>query len=147
MTDDTEKSEYERLLPEAAEALEINGYRYSQQELLHEVARPFNGGWVSTLGACFQRRTKGDFIKMFTVYKGQPAFDLLGFRDLKEGMLCEQAAIETGSAWRFMDFYKRDKSYGKSGLGTLNIALQDYADGYIAGLFPEEFPPPERGKS
>jgi hypothetical protein len=146
MSEASDKEAYLKLLPEVAEALEVSGYKYHMEELLHEVARPYKAGWVDSEAQCLQRRTKQEFIRMFKIFKGETAFDLLGFRDEAEGLLCETAALECSSNWRFSDFYNRDKNRGKSGLGSLNDALQHYADNYDPNIYPQLFPPPNRGQ-
>jgi hypothetical protein len=122
--------------------MEQTAYLYSQQELLLEISRPYRKGWVISEAACFERRTKADYLRMFAVYDGSPAIDLLGFRDIEEGLLCEKAAIEYGSGWRFIDYFNRDVGRGKSGMGNLNTVLAAYADSYIDGLFPNLLPRP-----
>lgn len=123
-------------------------YHWDQCDLLRPLVRPHTFGWVESEAACFQRRTKAEFLKMFQLNGGDVAFDLLGFRDVAEGLLCQEAALEAGSTWRFLDYYRRNKKWGGNGLGFLNIALDEYAINFIPGLFPETFPePPPRNRS
>ena len=117
-------------------------YHWDLCDLLRPVVRPFTGGWVRSEAACFQRRTKAEYIKMFQLNGGDVAFDLIGFRDVAEGLLCEAAALEAGSTWRFLDYYRRNKEWGGDGLGFLNIALDEYGMNFIPGLFPKTFPVP-----
>ncbi len=142
MSEAADREAYRKLLPEVAQALDMTGYKYLMEELLHEVARPYKAGWVDSEEQCLQRRTKQEFVRMFEIFKGEPAFDLLGFRDEEEGMLCEAAALGCSSNWRFSDFYNRDKQRGMSGLGNLNDALKRYADNYNPTIFPNLFPAP-----
>lgn len=139
---DPAKAEYENLLPQVVKAMDEMGYWYTQTNRFYEVCRPFHRGWVLSEEACLYRRTKDDFTRMFMQFQGKTAFDLLGFRDEEEAMLCEQAAIEFGSSWRFNHYYDRERSKGRSGYGNLNEVLQEYADNYDPELFAGEFPAP-----
>ena len=140
-TVDPDKAEYEKLLPKVAQAMEETGYLFSQQEVLHEICRPYDKGWVPSVEACFQRRTKADYLKMFERFNGG-TFDLQGFRDEAEGMLCQEAALECRSSWRFTAYRDRDVRRGGTGLGCLNKILQDYTDAYNPDLFPNLLPAP-----
>lgn len=141
-----EKAEYEKLLPAVAIAMEQTGYLFSQEEVLYEILRPYSKGWVATWQECFERRTQADYLKMFERFNGG-TFDLQGFRDEEEGLLCQEAAIEFGCAWRFADYRDRDIRRGGTGLGCLNSILSEYANAYIPDLFPNLLPaPPERKK-
>lgn len=137
-----DRAEYFRLLPEAARAMAEMSYWGGQTERLYEVCRPYEKGWVSSREACFHRRTKSEFLRMFQINQGKPAIDLLGFRDEAEGMVCNEAAIEAGSDWRFQDFYNKYQYRWGGGLGNLNEALAEYAEAFIPGLFTNEFPVP-----
>ena len=117
-------------------------YAWDQGDLLHEVARPFHGGWVASVEACFHRRTKEEYIKMFQLNEGDVDFGLMGFRDVQEALLCEAAAIEVGSKWRYLDYLRRQREYGSYDLGSLNEALSEYKRCYIPDLFPYTFPAP-----
>ena len=134
-------------------------YAWDQGDLLREVARPFYAGWVASEAACLQRRTQAEFVKMFQQYAGdrarglmlvwsQPfyvddhACGLMGFRDVAEGLVCEAAALEVGSNWRFIDYYRLHKHQTGDGLGCLNSALKAYAKGYVPNLLPGKFPAP-----
>jgi hypothetical protein len=134
-------------------------YAWDQVDFLREVVRPFYAGWVESEAACLQRRTQAEFVKMFQLYAGdrarglmlvwsQPYFiddhacGLMGFRDFAESLLCEQAAMEVGSNWRFIDYYRLHKQRTGDGLGCLNSALEAYAIGYVPDLLPDSFPAP-----
>lgn len=119
-------------------------YQWGMIDLLHEVARPYHGGWVDSVEACFNRRTKADYVKMFQLNGGKPAPDLLGFRDTEEALQCEAAAIEAGSSWRYLDYYRLDKQWGSDGLGSLNTVLAEYARCYRPELCPGQFPAPHK---
>lgn len=141
MTTDHDRIEYERILPEAIEAMEANAYLFAQQEVLFEICRPYHKGWVESEAACFQRRTKADYARMFERFNGS-TFDLQGFRDEAEGLECNAAALECNSAWRFSDYFNRDKARDGTGLGCLNAILREYTDAYIPNLFPNLLPSP-----
>lgn len=148
---DPADAELDRLIAEVEEDIEETGggiaaYAWNMTDLLRVVAIPYADGWVASETACFQRRTKAEFVKMFELNEGKILFSLLGFRDVEEALLCEAAAIEAGSSWRFIDFFRQDKVHG-TGLGSLNDALDEYRRYYRAGLCPtDQFPaPPPKG--
>jgi hypothetical protein len=143
MTTDQDRIEFWLLLPEVAAAMNETAYLYSQQQLLLEICRPFLKGWVISEAACFERLTKADYLRMFTILNGG-IFDLQGFLDEAEAILCEHAAFEYGSAWRFAEYRDKDIRRGGSGRGCLNMILNHYSDAYIPNLFPNLLPaPPE----
>lgn len=128
------------------EVLRVLNYMLEQSTLLTDVARPYDGGWVTTEAACLQRRTKADYLKMFRLYSGDLPCDFLGFRDKAEAFLCEEAALEAGSAWLFIEYFRQDKEQGGTGLGSLNDVLAEYTRCFVPGLLPCQFPEPPSTK-
>ena len=117
--------EHDRLVAGAVEGSKVGTYFYVMTDLLHELTRPYKFGWIASEKECLERRTKAQFIKMFELNHGHYDPSCLGFRDIEEGLLCDQAAIETGSAWRFLDFYREHKDDGYNGLWCLNLFLNE----------------------
>lgn len=140
ITSERDRERYSRVAPRIDKFNRTMNYLNDLTFLLFDVAHPYYGGWVETEAACLQRRTKAEFLKMFLLYDCDLACDFLGFRDIAEGILCDEAAREAGSSWRFFSFYREHKEAGGDGLGTLNAAIEEYSRCYTPELFPGSFP-------